>query len=513
MKYKLPTTWSIQQQAFIDWAVRGKGSCVLDAVAGSGKTTTILAAAISMYGKTAMLAYNNKIGAELKSKLTDLDVAWDKVKAGTVHSFGLNALTKTFGKPEIDENKVEKIIHNLIAAELPHRQAQLLPFETIVKKLVSLAKQKAIGVLDRLHDVNAWRSIIDHFDILDDDKGIDESNIDDIIALAIRVLKVSNTNVKIIDFDDMVYLPLVHPCKFFRYNNVFLDEAQDTNPARRELVKRLLMPNGRLIAVGDQHQAIYGFTGADNDSLDIIAREFNAVRMPLSVTYRCPKAVVDFARQWVSHIEFHANANDGLVSSMSFDDFVKLPLDSSYAVLCRNTKPLVEVAFNLIRRRIACKIEGRDIGKGLIKLARRWKVKSLATYEERLVKFLSNQRANLSDKPRKLEVIEDQVETLRVIIDQCREEKKDTVDAIVEHIESMFADDVRSVLTLSSIHKSKGREWDNVIWLDRFKTCPSKYATQAWMQAQEVNLQYVAATRAMKSLYDMESAVKPVQSA
>ena len=166
----------------------------------------------------------------------------------------------------------------------------------------------------------------------------------------------------------MVYLPLILPVRPFKFRTVIVDEAQDTNPARRMLVALLLAPGGRVIAVGDQHQAIYGFTGADNDSLDLIGQQFKAANMNLTVTYRCPKAIVNFVHQWVDHIQAHESAPEGTVSVLGAVDDSFVP-QASGAILCRNTKPLVALAFNFIRRRIACKIEGRDIGKGLIKLA------------------------------------------------------------------------------------------------------------------------------------------------
>ena len=48
------------------------------------------------------------------------------------------------------------------------------------------------------------------------------------------------------------------------------------------------------------------------------------------------------------------------------------PDQTDDAILCRNTKPLVKIAFNLIKRGIPCHVEGRDIGAGLIKLVDRF---------------------------------------------------------------------------------------------------------------------------------------------
>lgn len=86
--------FSPQQAAFLDWAANGRGSCVLEAVAGAGKTTTLLAAVERIQGQVAILAYNRKIADEIKGKLKARGIDFKKAQAGTVHSFGFAAFRK-----------------------------------------------------------------------------------------------------------------------------------------------------------------------------------------------------------------------------------------------------------------------------------------------------------------------------------------------------------------------------------------------------------------------------------
>ena len=80
----------------------------------------------------------------------------------------------------------------------------------------------------------------------------------------------------------------------------------------------------------------------------------------------------------------------------------------------------------------------------------------------------------------------------------------DSVSMLADRINSMFGDtpagSIPRVITLSTIHKSKGREWPNVYWYGSDQYQPSKYARQNWQMEQERNLMYVAATRAQESL-------------
>ena len=489
---------SSQQADFIRWAEHGEGSCVLEAVAGAGKTTTLLAAIERMKGEVAILAYNKKIAEEIKGKIKDRGIT--HAESGTVHSFGFKAYRRSFKNVKVDGKKLMQIADHRFAGTF------LAPYVGYAVKLVSLAKQKAIGVGGSISEVGQWWETAWHFDVFDTGRKGERLPELDIINAAIGLLDASNKVTDVIDFDDMVYLPLFLRLPFQQYNVVMVDEAQDTNPARRLMVRRLVKQGGRVIAVGDRHQAIYGFTGADNNSLDLIASEFGCIQMPLTTTYRCPKAIVSFAQQWVSHIHAHASAPEGSVSSVSLEDFMtRKDLNKNSAVLCRNTKPLIALALSLIRNRIACKVEGRDIGANLKKLINRWKVKSLVQLSEKLDTYLARELERLGklQQDAKAQIVEDTVGTVKVIIDQCLKEGKDTVLDASDYIDSLFADDVSNIMVLSTIHKTKGREWERVFWLDRAGTCPSKWAKQAWMKDQETNLMYVAATRAKSELIEV----------
>jgi superfamily I DNA/RNA helicase len=486
---------------------------VLKARAGTGKSTTILGAAGGMRGESLLLAFNKAIAVELQEKLRAKNIPWNKATAATMHSAGLKAYRKTFPTVEIDSDrrKVSDILAQLvIMGRVP---VEVQPFSSTVTQLVSLGKQTGIGLITHLDDVAAWMGIIDHFDLLDDEGA--EKQRDNIVSAAAQALQVNNAQTDFIDFDDMVYLPLIHRVRFWRYDNVFVDEAQDTNTVRRLLVKALLKPNGRVIAVGDDYQAIYGFAGADSDSLELIRREFNAEVMPLTVTYRCPKAVVKFAQTWCPDYHAHPSAPEGVISSSTFEDFVKRPdLNGDSAILCRNTKPLVSVAFALIRAKVPCKIEGREIGDGLKKLATKWNaIKTINALHEKLEWYREREvaKAKAKKKESRIQQVNDQVDTLEVIMASCKEEGRHNVIDVVAYIDRLFGDDVSGILTLSTIHKSKGREFERVYWLDRAGTCPSQYAKQPWEQIGERNLQYVAATRAKSELIDLSMPVAKKQ--
>lgn len=492
------------QAAIYDFVENGRGSAVVEAVAGAGKTTTLVGAVERMTGNVAMCAYNAKMGAELKERVAHLK----NVRAGTFHSVGFGALRYALRNVEVD--KSGKKVRNIAARLVADTAAE--GWESAIDQLVSMAMQMGFhvrGLVER-PSLQDWLTQIDRHEI--DQKLPEGADLGQFVRLAQQTLETSYQQRDIISFDDMIYMPLRMDLRFFRNDWVLVDEAQDTNPTRREMARRMLAPGGRLIAVGDPRQAIFGFTGADADSLDLIRAEFDAITLPLTVTYRCPKAVVRVARQYVSHIEAAATAPEGDHQEMTRAEMLKFARPGD-AILCRYNKHLVSLCFRLIREGRPAKIEGRSIGEGLAALAGRWRVKTLETLRERLDTYFAREfeKARQREDETKLEQLEDQRETMRVLVDRGAEQGVTTVSGLQAMIRDMF-DDVgnsRSLIVLSSVHRSKGLEWPRVFIYGRQAFMPSPRAKQAWQQEQEINLIYVALTRAQETLVDVIHTEEP----
>jgi len=508
------------QQRFFDWVSTGSGNCILEAVAGAGKTTTILNGIAAMHGRVWLGVYNKKMAVEVKEKIAGRADLRDRhgLYASTFHSAGYSALRFAFGRRgaalDIDDKKVIKISRHVVQSNLTEFKA-LEGSEATIAKIVSMAKNRGIGAIVTA-TFPEWLAMVSHFDL---DGNLPETVSTELaVQAAMQVLTISNDDLNTIDFDDMVYLPLQRKLRMLKHEWVLVDEAQDTNPTRRALAASLLAPGGRLVAVGDPYQAIFGFTGADNDALDQIAEQFNAQRLPLNASFRCPRAVVEHAQQWVPHIESVDTAAAGSVSEMSYDDFVT---DTDFdamnlretAILCRYNKYLVSLCFKLIRRGIPAKIEGRSIGDNLIALSQRWKVTNIPALENRLEAYLAREvaKAIAAEQDDKADRITDQVETLLVIMRRVMADGSTKVADVRTEIMRMFDDNISNsgVVTLCSAHKSKGLEWDTVFLLGRGEFMPSKMARQPWQLDQERNLIYVAVTRAKNALVEVVGIAEP----
>lgn len=514
----MPTpTLSPQQQEIIDWAINGTGSLNLEARAGCGKTFTLLQLVKHMKGQGFIGAYNRAIADEIKEKLQKAGVDWKQCEANTMHGIAFRAWKKMASpKLVVEENKVNAIVLGLgeqAEAEGNFEESEYVKSVIgVTAKAISYAKNRGLGALAPFESDEQWFDIIEHF-ALDDDfpEGF---NVGRFVAFCQKVYRISlNTCKEVIDFDDMLLAPLVFRARFWQVDYVFIDEAQDTNPVRRAIALKLLKPGGRLVAVGDPFQAIYGFTGADSDSMDQIAKHLGSKTLPLTKTYRCAKAIIRFANRWVADIEAHENNPEGVVRTINDNTDTKPwylieKIQPTDAILCRNTKPLVTMAYGMIRAGIPCKVEGREIGKNLLKLATRWKsVKSLRVLAEKVEEHKAKQVQKWLAKGREDQAqnVEDLCEALGAMIDGtiARFGTQATVSDLADEIKKMFDDNVKGVATLCTVHKSKGREWNRVFLYGRNKFMPSKYARQEWQKQQERNLIYVGITRAINELVEV----------
>lgn len=499
---------SPQQAMIFDWVENGQGNGLIIAVAGSGKTTTLIQSVSRMQGTVVFMAYNRKIADEIQEKVANLGLA--NVRVGTFHSFGFRAWRRKYPSVKVDGNKIRNLMDEMNVPEA---------WTGFIGKLVSLVRQHGTNI------EGSWAGIIDHYGLVEQlvmdmraaGLSTDDDELDEIIeAATIRARRVLASSIDqastIIDFDDQLFMPLYEGMSLETFDWVLVDEAQDSNPTRRALAKKMVKTNGRFLAVGDPAQAIYGFTGADSESLDNIKDEFGCVEMGLTVSYRCPRAVVRVAQSFVSHIQPADNAPEGEVLSMDLETALanvislsRQQLEDS-SMLCRKNAPLVSIAFSLIRQHVPCHVEGRDIGASIKSLAKKWTTDNLDQLVVKVEEFKTREMRKFIQKKQETaaEAIGDKCDTLLVLIEGLQDQNPQaTKRDLFDWCDRFFGDTSngqKNGLTLSSIHKSKGREWQTVYWTGANMYQPSKFAVQEWQMIQEVNLQYVAATRAKHTL-------------
>jgi DNA helicase-2/ATP-dependent DNA helicase PcrA len=473
-------TWSPYQRAIFDDVANGEGHTVVQARAGSGKTTTILEAMryIPSAKSAIFMAFNKSIAEELSNR------APKGVAVSTLHSYGNRAVANAYGKLQINGRRVE----NLAAALVGDERAKWEQRRALAKA-VSLCKNLLVGEgegdLSPAQEIDA---LIDQWDL--DTANIDRSRF---IDLVIRLLEQSKSvSDGQIDFDDMIWLPVVNKLRVYQYDRVFIDELQDLNPCQFQLVKRSVKKGGRLCGVGDDRQSIYQFRGADRNSMARFVAEFGAKVLPLSITYRCPRQVVELAKEIVPDLEAAPGAKEGRVGEATVEQMLKAVAPGDF-ILSRTNAPLAKYCMALLRSGKPAFIQGRDIGSSLIAFVRNAQAGSVEGLRAHITRWREAELKRLSEKKdvseSAMEAVEDKALTLLHLTVGMP-----SVEAVMSRIEQLFADqsDARRI-TLSSTHKAKGLERDRVWMLtDTYRRRPG---------VEEENLYYVAVTRSKDELF------------
>jgi superfamily I DNA/RNA helicase len=464
--------------------MESSSSLILEACAGSGKTTSMVDGINAMDPNVSVIAcaFNKRIAVELGERMPP------HVVSKTLNALGHGAWAQMLGKKRItlEADKNYTIAKNMDVLKDFGQGPKLVALAKAYGIVPKGAKGAAKGLVED-EDEN-WLDIMDAHDIDYNDSG--PRMIRTCREMLLESIKWAWEGV--IDFDDQLYMSTLWNAPLLRAEVVMVDEAQDISHIQRKMLHRMAI--NRVVAVGDRHQAIYAFRGADHTSLDAIADETQADMLPLTVSFRCPRAIVREAQQYVPHIEPSDFASEGTVvqEDLNFQAFI--PGD---AIICRNNKPLVKMAFLLLGEGIRCKVLGRDIGKSIKNLVKKMDchrlndlAEALQKYELRMVnKFIA------AGKEARAAALNDKIESIFIMMEHT---EGDTVDDFYEVLDDLFSDRVAPI-TLCTIHKSKGLEWDNVYFLDS-DLIPSKYAKSEAQLQQEHNLAYVAITRAKQKL-------------
>jgi superfamily I DNA/RNA helicase len=294
-----------------------------------------------------------------------------------------------------------------------------------------------------------------------------------------------------IDFDDMIWLPLVLDLSQSKFDRVFVDETQDLNAAQIELTLRSCKADGRILAVGDPRQAIYRFRGADEKAFSNVKERLHATELPLSVCYRCSRSIIREAQKIVPNIEAAPDAEEGEVRTATFKEMRRDAQPGDF-ILSRTNAPLVSLCMSLIAEGRRAAIQGRDIGTSLGALVKKSKTKTVSALRDYIKEWSDKECKRLYVKHRDTQLVEDKADCIVAISDGAN-----SVQDVIGRIESMFSDTSNeSRIMLSTTHKAKGLERDRV-WM-----LTATYRKRPGVE--EDNLAYVAITRARKVLVLVE---------
>lgn len=492
--------YSKYQKDIFDYIEHGQGHLVVEAAAGSGKTFTLIKCLelIPNDKRILLTAFNKDIVNELKKKAKE----FPNVECKTLHGLGMLMVMKNVDEmspvPEIfkyssqfysNPSAYTKI--NLFRLKKHDRKTYM----DNVKKYVDFARYFLCQTpkdLDEIEKVYEIETVADEKEV------------------AMKLLEWGKTNLKTMDYTDMIWLPNVLNLKpiGLQYDYIMVDECQDMNKAERELVLKCFKMGTRMVSVGDENQLIYQFSGSDKDSLNTLKNLPNTKCLPLSISYRCADSIVEYAQRIVPSIE----KNDDHRAGNVLEDVPLEDVKDGDMVLCRTNAPLVDLYNRYLKLGKKSYIVGKDIGSNMKTI-----IESMNMTEVNW--------GNIEKDGLFIRLYDDLFETRNKIMAESNVSKEDAINSrqfqdkldminaigamanginsvgeLLGKIDVVFPKKVQKEgIKLSTIHKSKGLECENV-YIACKSLMPSKNATTKWEKRQERNLMYVAYTRAKNKL-------------
>lgn len=541
-----------EQKRIFQFIGQESGHGIIDAVAGAGKTTTIMECANFVKDKSTILfcAFNKSISNEIARKFHKLGL--NEVTVKTIHALGRQILqdNNNTGQPiTLEEGKYKELIKS---KEIQKRLNT--HFEKILKingfeidefddRRNFAANNLVYKINSRLIEINQkfratltkealpeYISLVTHFGIFNEieieKKNFKEEIIEyfDCHKILVEAGNELSKRTMVIDYTDMLYLPYKWNQQPIRkYEFLFIDECQDLSKSQFAVAAKYGKKDGRILAVGDPNQSIYGFTGADIDSFIRVKEFTKALQLPLTTCFRCPKKVIELAKTIREDIVGNKD-EDGVLNTILFDDLVNLA-KSGDLIISRLRAPIVLLVFSFIDKNIKVQIHEDEVKEIIYEIKNIFKQNELNV----VISTLSNEFAELKSEvmrrwnwiiSKNAERIIDSTER-NLYIDNEKKylEKKidflhkkyeqwkndcDTLNDIIRKIKE-FISATDNPIKLSTIHRAKGLENERVFILNYDELPFYRLQQKDWERTQELNLKYVAITRALKELYLIET--------
>lgn len=463
-----PTT---EQTTILSAATGLSDNLMISALAGTGKTTTLEMIERAVDAKPILyLCFNKKVAEEASDRMLSTTTI------RTFNSLGHRIWAKSCAKTlVVNPKKTQDILRGIIN-EIP-RADQGPVWDSFWPVVHGVGLAKALGYIPdgkfptgkRLITQGAFHARL-------------EETPDDLTAElidAVLTRSISEAYQGRVDYNDQVYMPALFGGTFPRFPLVKVDEVQDLNPTNHALLDKLV--KHRLIAVGDPYQSIYGFRGAMQSGMETLAARFSTRPLDLSISFRCPQAIVEAARWRVPHFKWiKPGGHVETLHKLSPDD-----ISDESVFICRNNAPLFRLALHLLANQRSVSVAGSDVGPKLIAIMRKLGDPGLSAggVVSAINDWLDERIARGST------VAEDQAECMKVFAGFGS-----TLGQAISYAEHLFSQ--RGAIRLMTGHKAKGLEFPIVYHLD------------PWLcreDEQDLNLRYVIQTRSMDQYFEVDS--------
>jgi hypothetical protein len=468
----MPSPVPTAEQDAATAAFRRGDDLVLQAGAGTGKTTTL-----TMLGKASRwqgryLAFNRSIAKEAGRRFGA------NVRCSTAHRLAYWAVGRRFqdrlDQPRMTTARLAQLLGVRVTVTIGARTLRPVSLCSIARETVLRYCYSADDVLSRVH-VRRQKGIREEYE--------HDQLVDLVLPLAERMWADLQTPDRgKVPFKHDHYLKmwaLTRPRIYGEF--LLLDEAQDTNP----VVEQVFLAQAayaQLVMVGDSAQAIYGWRGARD-----VMTGFAARQLALSHSFRFGPPIAAEANRWLAIADAPIRLTGSPLVTSRVGPLHTLP----EAILCRSNGGAMAQILKLLAdgRRVAMAGRAAEL-HSLAEAARQLKAGHCTNHHD-LVMF-----ENWGDVQYYVESDPDGRDLLPFV---------DVIDKygvdVVLHALSRLSAETDAEVTVSTAHSAKGREWSTVRIADDFEPKPTEDDPQPrTLPPEEARLAYVAVTRARHHL-------------
>ena len=500
-------TFSDEQNAIFEFAKNGLPNLIVQAVAGAGKTTTLVECAnrIGSDKKIMLLAHNRSTRDTLRERIGENE----NIKVYTLHGLAWRLFIEHFDfTPTIDNDKYRKYINSNIdvlgseqykSLSGPNKMMYKANVFDLINKARHNLKQSEKEISKLAKKKYGLRLIADEAHFVS------------------NILKWGQDNIETVDYQDLLWFPSEFGYFTKRYLSdiIMLDEAQDASLAQQDVVSRCFKRNTRLLAFGDKDQTINSWCGSDTEAFEHLKDSSvfrrDAKEYPLTTNYRCGKKIIEYAKQYTdNNIKAREDAHDGIVRH----EASLMEVKNGDMILCRNSAPLMEVYRQGVSNGQKMYFRGEELGNNLKisadcangnsiqEIINNMKKRLIATWDFLTKEYELDPRETMTDS--RIITLLDTIKTMENL-PKTVETRKD----LEKFVNDVFSDEGKDGIQLSTIHRAKGLEADNV-----FIICPSlipsRLAELDWEREEEKHLQYVMCTRPKNTLnFVTEREIRP----
>lgn len=264
-------------------------------------------------------------------------------------------------------------------------------------------------------------------------------------------------------------------------------------------------------------QAIYAFTGADNHGFESACKYWGVENeMTLSISWRSPQKVAEIARSWKPNFKAAPTAIEGVVEDILIEDAIKRA-EAGWAFISRVRAPMIPLWHKFISAGKPAVIVGSDVSKSIlatIEIAERQKGFKFDELMERIVQYRDRKVAKMRAKRKGDDEIDSFIDQMSSVISAIEAVDARDMFELKEKIKAIFAkddtdgDSLQSKIAIMTGHASKGLEFPHVVILTPNLFPFNHPRSTVESHTQEMNLKYVAETRAMVGLYYVRDKVE-----